>query len=141
MKKYLILSIAAVILFTSVYIYITFNQNPITLNIYIEPTNISEQKISTVTFCTEYDQNAKFSQTIDADLILQLMELAPEGNPNNQTPSAKNHCTSATKILIDMNKTTNDELIDLLAQKEILYGVDDEKGTIVIEKDMIHVLD
>ena len=69
------------------------------------------------------------------------MELAPEGNPNNQTPSAKYHCTSATKILIDMNKTTNDELIDLLAQKEILYGVDDEKGTIVIGKDMIHVLD
>lgn len=138
MKKYLILSIAAVILFTSVYFYITFNQNPITLNIYIEPTNVFEQNISTV---TEYDQNAKFSQTIDADLILQLMELAPKGNPNNQTPSAKNHCTSATKILIDMNKTTNDELIDLLAQKEILYGVDDKKGTIVIEKDMIHVLD
>lgn len=75
------------------------------------------------------------------DFLIQLTDLAPKDITIDQVPENDIHCTSSTRTLIDMNKITEEELIEQLMKHEIEYKIDDYEETIKISKDIIHFIE
>lgn len=140
-KKYRKLLFSLLSVLVLAYVFFFISQNKVVLTIYIEPSNIPKQNISVITFCESYNQNALHSTEIDGDLILQLMELSPDDVKLQWKLEKKYYCTAMTRALIDMNKISKEELMDMLVEKIINIKVDNTEEAIVITKDMIHFID
>lgn len=123
--------------------YICFNlsKSKITLDIYIQQANIPNRDIRSLTICQNYDQYAKISTGMTYDFLIQLTDLAPKDITIDQVPENDIHCTSSTRTLIDMNKITEEELIERLMKHEIEYKIDDYEEIIKISKDIIHFIE
>lgn len=123
--------------------YICFNlsKSKITLDIYIQQANIPNRDIRSLTICQNYDQYAKISTGMTYDFLIQLTDLAPKDITIDQVPENDIHCTSSTRTLIDMDKITEEELIERLMKHEIEYKIDDYEETIKISKDIIHFIE
>lgn len=139
-RKRIKIILAAVIVIVLGYICFNLSKSRITLNIYIQQANIPNRDVRSLTICQNYDQNTKFSSGMTNEFLIQLTDLAPKDITIDQVPENDIHCTSSTRTLIDMDKITEAELIELLMIHEIEYNIDGYNETIKISKDIIHFI-